>query len=74
MTNEDLMTNVKNKLPSRQAITATWIQCRYHVLQMQARKCIADLQDEGLIGQDWDTQLGGYPVLHQQAAVTTVTA
>lgn len=63
MTYEDLMKCVKDRLPTRQAITANYVQSRYHVLQMMARKIILDLQDEKLIGREWDPQLGGYPVL-----------
>jgi ribosomal protein S25 len=63
MTYDELMINVRNKLPSRVAITAIWIQQRYRVLQSQARRCIADLQEQGLVGKDWDPCLGGYPIL-----------
>jgi hypothetical protein len=69
MTNNELMQNVKAKLPSREAITATFIQMRYRVLQSQARQCIADLQADGLIGTEWDPQLGGYPVIKQQEEI-----
>ncbi len=64
MTYEELMVNVRAKLPSRQAITANWIQCRYRVLQMMARRCIQELQEDGSISREWDPRLGGYEVLH----------
>lgn len=67
MNHDELMANVKNKLASKPAITANWIQQRYHVLQMQARKCIQDLQEQGLIGQEWSTRLGGYPVIQAES-------
>lgn len=63
MTYAELLQTVKAKLPSRTAITANWIQMRYRVLQMEARKCVQELQAEGLVGREWDTKLGGYPVV-----------
>lgn len=60
---EDLLKTVKAKLPTWKMVTANVIQMRYRCLQMAARKCIADLQAEGLIGTEWDSSLGGYPVL-----------
>ena len=63
MTYEDLMLNVRNKLLSRAAITAVWIQQRYHVLQGEARQCLAELQRDGLVAREWNTNLGGYQVL-----------
>lgn len=63
MTQEEVMQCVRAKLPSRMAITATWIQARYHCLQSQARAIIATLQDEGKISKEWDPQLGGYAVV-----------
>lgn len=65
MTQAELLNTVKAKLPAREAITANWIQCRYHVLQMSARKCIEQLQSEGLIGREWSVTLGGYPVVKE---------
>jgi ribosomal protein S25 len=62
MTQTELYETVKAKLPTREAITVNWVQCRYRVLQSQARQVIADLKAEGLIGKDWDPSLGGYPV------------
>lgn len=66
MTYEELLQTVKAKLPSREAITANFIQMRYRVLQMQARKCISELQDQGLISREWDVRLGGYPVVKEK--------
>ena len=63
MTYDDLMLNVRNKLPSRAAITSNWIQQRYHVLQGEARQCLAELQAENLVATEWNTHLGGYQVL-----------
>ena len=63
MNYKELYENVKRKVPERQAITAIFVQMRYHTLQADARRCIAQLQEEGLIGREWDTSLGGYPVL-----------
>jgi ribosomal protein S25 len=65
MTQAELMKTVKAKLPTRQAITVNFVQQRYRVLQSQARRCIEDLQDEGLISRNWSTELGGYPVTFQ---------
>jgi ribosomal protein S25 len=62
---QELMGNVKARLATREAITANYIQCRYHVLQSSARKVIQDLQDEGLIGREWSVGLGGYPVVKE---------
>ncbi len=59
----ELLQAVKIKLPTRDAVTAIFIQMRYHVLHAQAHQCITDLQAEGLIGKEWDSSLGGYPVL-----------
>jgi len=59
----ELLETVKAKLPTRQAITIGYIQQRYHTLQGEAHKVIGQLQAEGLIGEDWDTALGGYPVV-----------
>lgn len=63
MNQVELLQTVKAKLPTREAITAVFIQQRYHVLQSQARQCIATLQAERLIGTEWNVGLGGYPVL-----------
>jgi ribosomal protein S25 len=65
----DLMQCVRERLPTRQAITANYVQSRYHILQMVARKVIQDLQEEGLIGKTWDAVLGGYPVLVEKTKV-----
>lgn len=65
MTYQELMDNVKERLPSRDAITVNYVQARYHVLQSLARKVIEDLQDEGLISREWSTQLGGYAVVKE---------
>jgi hypothetical protein len=63
MTNDELLQTVRAKLPSREAITTTFIQMRYRVLQSQARQCITDLQQAGLISSEWNPQMGGYPVI-----------
>jgi len=67
MTQQELMDTVKAKLPTRDAITVNFVQMRYRVLQAQARKVIADLQNDGLIGKEWDAALGGYPVVKEGA-------
>jgi hypothetical protein len=69
MNQSELLQTVRAKLPTREAITATFIQMRYRVLQSQARQCIADLQRAGLIGQEWDPQMGGYPVIKESENV-----
>ena len=63
MDQQELLANVRARLDTRQAITATLIQMRYHVLHSAAQKAIAELQREGLVGTDWDMELGGYPIL-----------
>jgi hypothetical protein len=59
----DLLMTVKERLPSRRAISVDYIWSRYRVLRTVARKVIDDLQREELIGRDWNTEFGGYPVL-----------
>lgn len=66
MTYAELYETVKKKITGRQAITAIFIQMRYHTLQADARRCLAQLQEEGLIGREWDMSLGGYPVLKKE--------
>lgn len=66
MSQDELMKNVRAKLASKQVITTYFIQQHYRVLQSQARKCIDDLQKEGLISKVWDPSLGGYPVLSKE--------
>lgn len=63
---DDLYRTVRAILASRKAVTVIFIQMRYLVLQAEARRCVAQLQDEGLIGREWDASLGGYPVLAGQ--------
>ncbi len=63
----DLLQTVKERLPSRQAITVDYIWSRYRVMRTVARKVIDDLQREQLIGKDWNAALGGYPVLVKEA-------
>lgn len=66
MSYAELYETVKTKITSRQAITTIYIQMRYHTLQSDARRCVAQLQDEGLIGREWDPSLGGYPVIKRE--------
>lgn len=66
MTYAELYETVKAKIASRQAVTTIFIQMRYHTLQSEARRCVRQLQDEGLIGREWDMSLGGYPVLAKE--------
>jgi hypothetical protein len=66
MSYEELLECVRARLASHQAISMDYVRSRYRVLQMMARKVIQDLQDEGLIGREWDVELRGYPVLKQE--------
>ena len=66
MTQDELGKCVRAKLAGRMAINVVFIQQRYHVLQSQARRCILDLQEAGLISWEWDPKLGGYAVLKQE--------
>lgn len=63
MTQDQLMENVKARLPKLEAISVVDIQTRYRCLHGQARKCIQDLQAEGLISREWNFLKGGYLVL-----------
>lgn len=66
MSYAELYETVKAKIASRKAITVIFVQMRYHTLQSDARRCVAQLQEEGLIGREWDMSLGGYPVVKQE--------
>jgi ribosomal protein S25 len=63
MTQDQLMENVKARLSKVDKISVVDIQTRYRCLHSQARKCIRDLQDEGLISREWHFLEGGYLVL-----------
>lgn len=63
----ELYKMVKESIAGRQAVTTIFIQMRHRTLQADARRCLAQLQDEELVGKDWDTALGGYPVLMKEA-------
>jgi ribosomal protein S25 len=66
MTQDELLENVKARLPKLEKISVVDIQTRYRCLHAQARKCIRDLQDEGLISREWHFMKSGYLVLKQE--------
>ncbi len=67
----DLLKTVKERLPSRQAITVDYVWARYRVMRTVAHKVIADLQREELIGREWSTELGGYRVWKKETENAT---
>jgi ribosomal protein S25 len=66
MTQDELLENVKARLPKLEKISVVDIQTRYRCLHSQARKCIRDLQEEGLISREWHFMKSGYLVLKQE--------
>jgi ribosomal protein S25 len=66
MTQDELTENVKARLSKLDKISVVDIQTRYRCLHSQARKCIRDLQAEGLISREWNFLEGGYLVLKQE--------
>ena len=63
MTQDELTENVKARLPKLEKISVVDIQTRYRCLHGQARRCIQDLQVDGLISWEWNFLEGGYLVL-----------
>jgi ribosomal protein S25 len=66
MTQDQLMETVKARLSKVDKISVVDIQTRYRCLHAQARKCIRDLQEEGLISREWHFMKSGYLVLKQE--------
>jgi ribosomal protein S25 len=66
MTYDEILETVKARLSKVDKISVVDIQTRYRCLHSQARKCIRDLQEEGLISREWHFMKSGYLVLKQE--------